>query len=366
MKRATTERPQQGTIARGALTAVLLLLLFSCAKQPYYIDTITQQDREGNYRIRWDVQPSMEGNVEIFVSNDAFATSWQPFVIEAIRKETTTYTSHDLIEQTYFLMVFDGQETRVTSTRVIPTAGPVNLRDIGGYMTDSGQQMRWGMIYRSGDLSRIQREDEPLISRMRIKNHLSLASAYGQPRRSSSQIPYAKFATIEPDVYVDFNGFQEKIYSGKVDAESVVYFYNDLFNSIAFESTHQISSVLHFLLEPEHYPILISDDLGNTRVAFITMLIQNILGVSRSDIINDYLLSNALLPVNQLEPHGFFLTTAIQETLTEYYRSRPNDLHSVTSAIEHNYGSISKYLEEVLDFDKADQARLRSILLYRQ
>lgn len=351
--------------SRWVLLAYVLLATASCAQQSYYIDTQTRQDAEGNYVIRWDVQPAMDGNVEIYASSDASRYNWQPVITESIRKEITTYSSTQGIpSQTYFLMIFDGRETRVTSSRIIATAGPVNLRDIGGYMTASGLQMRWGMIYRSGDLSRLHESDEPLVTALRIRNHLSLRSIYGEPRRSSSQIPFAKYATIEPDRYVNFNSLLENIYAGESSAEGISYFFEDYFNSIAFENPRQLSSVLHLLIELSHYPILLSDQYGKDRVAFITMLIHSVLGVNRSDIINDYLLSNPLLPVEQLEPKGYFYSARVQEALTEFYRSRPNDLISVMDEIERRYGSIARYLEEVLDFDKEDQAKLRRIMLY--
>lgn len=76
-------------------------------------------------------------------------------------------------------------------------------------------------------------------------------------------------------------------------------FYNDLFNSIAFENTQQLEpQVLHCYLTPPTTPLRSSDELGKDRVAFLTMLVQHIAGVSRSDILADYLLSNELLPVS--------------------------------------------------------------------
>lgn len=357
--------PTHTTMYRLTTLLLPVALLVGCGTQAYYIDTLTEQDPQGNYVIRWDVQPRMEGSVEIYVSSDASPYNWTPVITESITKEVTTYSpSAGNTHQSYFMMIFGGKEMRYTSTRVVPTQAPVNLRDMGGYMTQYGQQMRWGMLFRSGDLSRITPLDEHQLAQLGIKNHLSLQSSYGKPLRSQSQVPNAKFTVVEPDIYVDYNTLMQQLYSGDFTPERIAMFYNDLFNSIAFENTQQLSQVLHLLLNPSNYPILVSDELGKDRVAFLTMLVQHIAGVSRSDILADYLLSNELLPVEQLEPNGYYYPFEVQEALTEYYRSRPAELNNVLLEIEHRYGSIEHYLEALLHFDAQEQATLRQLLRY--
>ena len=110
--------------------------------------------------------------------------------------------------------------------------------------------------------------------------------------------------------------------------------------------------------------MMISDEWGKDRTAFLIMLIQYSLGVSRSDILSDYLLSNALLPVEQLAPQGFRFAPGRQEALTEFFRCRPSDLLSIMTDIENKYGNIENYMDKVLDFDESDRIRLRELLLY--
>lgn len=66
-------------------------LLVGCGTQAYYIDTLTEQDpHKVTTVIRWDVQPRMEGSVEIYVSSDASPYNWTPVITESITKEVTT------------------------------------------------------------------------------------------------------------------------------------------------------------------------------------------------------------------------------------------------------------------------------------
>lgn len=344
-----------------------IVMMGSCAKQAYYIDAKSEHKSSGEYLIQWDVRPGMVGEVAIYASKDAVLYPQEPFIVEDISKETTIYDSSDQgFSQTYFLLVFNNLESRVASSRIIPTQGIVNLRDVGGYMTGGGEQMRWGRLYRSGDLHRIKDMDRYTIASLGIQSHYILSPSRLSP---NDPIPSLGISTlnswyIAPDVEIDFQQTLDDIYSGKLSKNSITYFKKDIFNSIAFENPHQISMILHSLIDPNNYPVLLSDDLGKDRVAFIIMLVQHIMGVCRADIINEYVLSNQLLPVEILEPKGHKEPVAIQEALTEFFRCEANQINSIISEIENRYGSINNYLDQHLHFDAKDQAYLRQVLLY--
>lgn len=343
------------------------MTLMSCAKQTYYIDTRTEQSSEGEYLIKWDVKPGMKGNVAIYASTDAGLYPQDPFTIEEISKETTVYTpSQNGYKQTYFLLVFNDLESRVASSRVIPTQGLVNLRDVGGYMTGGGEQMRWGRLYRSGDLHRMGEMDKYTLASLGIQSQYILSQSRVSPEDPIPVLGISSLNSqyIAPDVDIDFQQILDDIYAGELSKSGVKLFHNDVFNSIAFENPNQISAILHTLMDRDIYPVLLSDDLGKDRVAFVVMLVQHILGVSRADILNDYVLSNQLLPVDLLEPNGHDAPITIQEALTDFFRCEANQMNAIISEIENRYGSINRYLEEFLRFDAKEQALLRSVLLY--
>lgn len=345
----------------------MMVLGSSCAKQPYYIDARTEQQRMGEYVIQWDVRPGMEGQVAIYASSDASIYPQEPFVVESISKASTSYTTpEEGYAQTYFLLVFNGLDSRVATSRIIPTQGILNLRDAGGYMTGGGEQMKWGKLYRSGDLHRIGELDRLTIASLGIQNQYILSPSRITPADPVFDLGISTLNSwyIAPDVEVNFQETLNQIYREKLSDSGVKYFLKDLFTSIAFENPNQISVILHTLIDPNNYPILLSDDLGKDRVSFVVMLVQYMLGVSRADIINDYLLSNQLLPVEQLEPAGHNEPFATQEALTQYFKSEANQINSILNEIESRYGSVNKYLEEFLHFDMRDQAFLRRALLY--
>ena len=350
----------------GVLFALVLsAFLASCAKGGYYdIDTRTDIEKDGNTVIRWQVNPGMEGSVKIFASDNASSYPTVPVVTEQISKQFASipFPGADYVTQ-YFLMVFDGKETRVVSSRTIPTRSFTNLRDIGGYMTKTGDQVRWGAIYRGNNLTELTSSDRRIASALGIRNQIYLQDdkdilPRSFPGRAMQSI------LLPPDVSTESDCVRRRILEGEMDQPAVIDAREDILSSYAFENPKQLSAALHFLLNEENYPILLSDTLGNGRVAFLTALIQSALGVPQREIIEDYMITNALLPISKLEPEGYKYPPLVQESLIEFYKNRPNDLQYIFYTINRRYGSVEKYLDKLLSFDHDDIEKLRSILLY--
>lgn len=319
---------------------------------------------EGNYVIRWQVNPGMKGDVEIYASTDANNYPVEPFAVESIGKEVTTYTTADgTYTQQYFLMVFAGSEMRVVGHREVPTQRVTNLRDFGGYMTTDGAQVKWGRLYRSGAIRSITSRDSSVIGSIGITHQIILADTLSEePYRAA--LPSIQGLALMPDTETNVELLRRQIYELQMDAVGVQTIYTQLFETFAYRNANQFSTALHYMLDPEHYPIVITDEWGKDRTSFLVMLVQSALNVSRADILNDFLLSNNLLLVEQLEPRGFTYPPMMQEAITEYYRSRANDLHAIMYDIEARYGSVSEYMNKVLHFSPKEQEKLRQLLLY--
>lgn len=340
-------------------------LLTSCAKQAYYIDTHTSRGQDGNYVVQWQINPGMKGHVAIYASQDANFYPEQPNAIEQIEKEIYHYTTPSGTPQhTYFLLVFNDHDMRVVSSRTIPTIGVLNLRDRGGYMTTAGEQMRWGMIYTSGDLWRSFGQDLPAIATLGIRTQYILAPSDIADFAPTLGISDLEQIYVYPDSLIDESDIIKQIYEGKLSIKDVQKLRQSSLENLVLQNPNQIRIVLNELTDPSHYPVLLSDKLGRDGAAFVTLLIHHILGVSRSDAIADYLINNETLPANRLEPNGFTQPTRIQEALTEYFRSQPSQISKLIDRIEKEYGSLSNYITDQLRFDAQKQEQLRALLLY--
>src|SRR5690606_31256286 len=69
-----------------------------------------------------------------------------------------------------------GVHSGIVANRVIDMNSIKNFRDIGGYFTTDNRQMKWGQVYRSGNLSNATLYDQERIRRLGIKTVIDFRS----------------------------------------------------------------------------------------------------------------------------------------------------------------------------------------------
>lgn len=209
---------------------------------------------------------------------------------------------------------------------LIPLSGTKNTRDIGGYKTADGKwQIRPNRILRSDNLSTLTTSDATTLSKdHHVTAIIDLRTPGQQAKQPDKAIPGASLTSISVlGSLADTNG--------KGDGE----FYNWQleFGYHAVTGYHQFLNML--LTNPN--ATLYHCSSGKDRTGIGTVLIMTILGMDRKTIINDYMQSNQT---------GRRVERA---WIMEYYRE-----------ILARYGSMDKYITDLLQFTPAQQAQLRA------
>jgi protein tyrosine/serine phosphatase len=60
--------------------------------------------------------------------------------------------------------------------REIPLVGQNNFRDLGGYRAADGRGVKWGQLYRSGELSELEDDDVERLTELGIRSVVDLRS----------------------------------------------------------------------------------------------------------------------------------------------------------------------------------------------
>ena len=90
---------------------------------------------------------------------------------------------------TTFTELFDEGPRPTTQTgelmteRHLPLEGCLNLRDLGGYVTSEEREVRWGCLYRSGELCTLTDADIEEVSRMGIEVVVDLRNEWERAAR---------------------------------------------------------------------------------------------------------------------------------------------------------------------------------------
>lgn len=209
---------------------------------------------------------------------------------------------------------------------LIPLEGTKNTRDIGGYKTADGKwQIRQNRLLRSDNLNKLTPTDATKLSKdHHVTSIVDLRTPGQQGKQPDKAIPGASLTSISIlGNLADTNG--------KGDGE----FYNWQleFGYHAVTGYHQFLNML--LANPN--ATLYHCSSGKDRTGIGTVLIMTILGMDRKTIINDFMQSNQT---------GRRVERA---WIMEYYRE-----------ILARYGTMDKYINDLLKFTPAQQDQLRA------
>lgn len=234
--------------------------------------------------------------------------------------------------------------------------GAANFRDLGGHTAQGGRTVRIGRIFRSDHLGALTAGDASRISQWRLRRILDLR---GTAERVSA-LPTLDGVTvhslpIEPTVVQKLT---DLLAAGHTLAPAdVVALMQDTYRGFVRNSTHRFAALFVHLLESNE-PMVFHCTAGKDRTGFAAALILLGLGVSRDDVMRDYLLSNERLMVEPASRQGL-----APEIVSVLYRVQPDFLDAAFEAVEQDFGSIEAYLHEGLGLGLAERERLRELYL---
>lgn len=73
--------------------------------------------------------------------------------------------------------------------RLVDLEGQPNFRDLGGYETTDGRTVRWGQVYRSGELPRLSDEDVAHLETLEIETVVSFLTEKEIGARGPDRLP---------------------------------------------------------------------------------------------------------------------------------------------------------------------------------
>ncbi len=255
-------------------------------------------------------------------------------------------------------------------SRRVNFSGPVNFRDLGGYATVDGRHVKQKMLYRSGDLNNMSRNDLGAFAELGIKQVYDLRTVderAGRPNR----FPVSKSLHVVeiplPHIPEDEAAVRRQILSGNVSEGEFHRLRLSQYRDLALNFQREWSGLMRGLTEPGALPAMFHCREGKDRTGFGAAIVLRALGVPSEKVMEDYLLSNRFLQSRadryslMASVASFFRTP--REEVRALLEVRPEYLEAAFAAIDERYGSFERYLHEGLDLDANSLERLRSTLL---
>ncbi|MFT4413812.1 tyrosine-protein phosphatase [Fredinandcohnia humi] len=254
-----------------------------------------------------------------------------------------------------------------TVLREIKLDGSFNFRDLGGYPTKDGRQVKWGMMFRSGNLSRMTEKDREIVAQLGIKRICDLRGVdeienFPDPELDGATWYHTPIISDEKMLgqvgeHTEFADELRKTKPGEL-------LLNLNQNMVTFKSAFQ--KVFEVILAEPHTPFLFHCMAGKDRTGGVAALILSVLGVPRDSILEDYLYTNQTLEqmnANFNEIGYNNLPNIEQEVIDALFEARVEYIETFLNEIEARYGTAEIYATEVLGLTKEEIQVLKSHLL---
>ncbi len=256
--------------------------------------------------------------------------------------------------------------------RIVIATAP-NLRDLGGWPTTDGHQIRAGRVFRSAGLSGLDGDDLQSFAALGIRTvydlrtaaevaeqpdvlpdgtHLELADVLADAQHAAPAELRQIFADSAAATQLLGDGqaerYFEKAYRDFVTLPSAKTAYRELFEGIAQADE----------------PVLFHCATGKDRTGWATAALLLLLGVPEDSVLEEYLLTNTdLLPTLQHWLDAFRDNGGDPDLLLPILGVQPSYLEAALGEVRREYGDIEQYFTAGLGVSPATIATLRTKLV---
>lgn len=346
---------------------MLAALLPSCSKTSPRISVVCEENNVGNSVVKWETIPEIPGEVKVYASEKPDHTSAEHLVASApISDQHLTIITTDPMRRYYYRMVFAEKYKVDMATRNINIPGIQNFRDLGGYPSYPHHKfVRWGMLYRSGEINRLRKGSLKKLKNLGIRTIIDLRSPEEKMKLSKSL--EKNFSVVSIPIAT---GNMERIINGVQDrsirSDTVYRIVERMNRELITKYAAQYRKVFDLLLNEDNYPVVIHCSSGKGRTGIVSALILACLDVNEDKIMEDYRLSNDYFNIPRATRYAYNLPIRSQEAITTLFSAREDFLNAAKEEAERQYGDIKTYLHEGIGLSKQEMKHLRNILLTKQ
>jgi protein-tyrosine phosphatase len=258
-----------------------------------------------------------------------------------------------------------GAET-TAGTRVVPIAGSHNLRDMGGYKTSDGREVKWGTLFRSGVMAQLTEGDRAEFRRLGIVTIFDLRANRERARRPTQWHHGEDIDYHSRDYELSIGALDGLIHKGHLEADALLHVIHDAYRELPFEQADSYRELFR-LLVAGNVPLLFNCTAGKDRTGIAAALILFALGVPLDTINHDYSLTelamDKLIAILFADPRYAPLAALPREQYLPIVRADPTYLAIAFREIERHHGGIAEYLDKVLGVGPGEVEVLRRELL---
>ena len=241
------------------------------------------------------------------------------------------------------------------TVRAVPVKGAVNFRDLGGYATKQGTKVKWGKVFRSGEINKLTDQDLSVLQQKHIDHVVDFRSD-DEVAKAKDRLPAGAAYIQLPAGSENLGSFMSKLPGLSTGDSLMISFYS---HTAHLKAKYQ-PFFKDLLTLPDTSALLFHCTAGKDRTGIGAALLLYALGVPDSTIMSDYLLTNEYRRVENEKMVKQMTMVGIKEQVARDLAGvKPEYLHAAYQAIVKQYGSMDKFLSGEMGLTSADVASLR-------
>ena len=252
-----------------------------------------------------------------------------------------------------------------------------NFRDIGGYQTKDGRQLKSGVIYRSGELHSLSDRDVERLKELGIRSVANFLTMNEIEARGHDRLPDGVHEISLPMQAGNMRDLADVVTEarGTGDFSAVpVELNSEIHRILIDEGREYYATLLREIADPSNRPMIYHCSHGVHRTGTATAILLSALGVPWETVREDYLLSNKYREkeisrrVDELrqlaadtllvEPEQVDMTN-----IRAFYILEPEYIDASLDEAVKQYGSMDEYIRKGLGITDKERASLRDQLL---
>ena len=185
------------------------------------------------------------------------------------------------------------QET--PADRHVVLDGQPNFRDLGGYKTTDGRTVKWGQIYRSGELPRLSDVDVARLKGLGIRTVVNFLTPLETEARGVDRLPNGVREVSQPISGGAGGGLAKVVSEARQTgdfSEVPVELNAEIHRLIVQEAREQYATLLREVADASNRPLVFHCSHGVHRTGTAAAILLAALGVPWETVREDYLLSN--------------------------------------------------------------------------
>ena len=263
----------------------------------------------------------------------------------------------------HFFRLCDQHGTELVATeRRLGMQGTPNFRDFGGYRGADGRRVKWGYLFRSGQLSALSDQDVELLGSLALDLVCDFRAEEEQERERSRLPGRSPRIVSLPIIPGSQSRSLEEAREHMNSAADMFGFMVDINREFAQSQTRAYSRMFREILALDDARFLVHCAAGKDRTGFAAAIILLALGVAPEVVMQDYLLTARYFrPQRELERlrSKYGMEDMLEEAILPVLEVHEGYLQRALQVILEDYGSVETYLAQALDMGPAELAELR-------